>query len=243
MATPKKKASAKSSMPSRKPAQAREIETEEMDSEEEGEVEAFDYAAFFAEGGFKYTEEDMRDVGALMPIYASEHAFEEQWPPLFGSLVNRIELKVAKDEAEEDKQYRHFYVVEAKIATKALAGTGDDREVIDIEPGEYLLMPESGALKNKDRLKMAAVDPDVMHNAIFRVVGQLDLKKAGRNPMWEIDANLVGEPVSRKGRYALSNTSRSRELAQGSNGAAAQLPPGSVVNSRTGQPAGSLVNS
>lgn len=246
MATPKKKAAASRAVmtgrTATKPVRAPEFDEEGVEVEEEGEeIEraTFDAAAFFKEGGFNYTDDDLVDVGGLMPIYASRLAYEEEWPPLFGRLVNRIEIKVAKHEEEEDKQWRWYYVVEVKIATKALTGTGDDREVTDIEPDEYILMPESGALKNKERLRMAAVDPDQVHLALFRVTGQLDLEKPGRNPMWEIDAKLINDPIPRRGRYLIENTARGRGTtaalpqAAGQNGHNA-LPPGTVINKRTG---------
>ena len=243
MATAKKKASARSSVPVRKPARAQEVETEEdMDGEGEGEVvearDNFDYNAFFKENGLAVTDQDLVDISALTPIYASEAAYEGEWPPLYGLIVNRVEIKVAKDEPE-DKQWRWFYVVEAEAETKAIAGTGDDKEEIDIAVGDYVLMPESGALKNKDRLKMAAIDPESVHHGLFRVTGQLDLNKPGRNPMWEIETFLVGKPVPRKGRYALDMTSRPREAMAGANGAP-QLAPGSVVDS-SGRPVQNLM--
>lgn len=234
MATPKKKSAA---VTTNRAAAARGRDEEEMDEDGEAmEAAPFDYNAFFKEAGLKYTEQDLIDVGALMPIYASAHAYEEKWAPLCGKIVNRVELKVAKDEAEEDRQWRWFFVIEAKAATKSLSGTGDDREVIDIEPGDYTLMPESGSLKNKDRLKIAATDPDFVHTVVFRVVGQLDLGKPGRNPMWEIEANLLPYPEERRGRYSLENTSRTRtpELPAGPQN-------GSITNKSTGRAVDRLV--
>lgn len=194
---------------------------------------AFDYAAFFAENGLKYTEKDLVDVGGLTPIYSFENAYEEDWPPVFGLLVNRIEIEVDKANAIDNQRWRWFYVIEAEAPTKALSGTGDDRETIDIEPGDYILMPESGALKNRDRLKMAASDPDEVYRVFFRVEGgPVDLGKPGRNPMWPVESKLVGDSIPRKGRYVIANTARGRgSMEAGSNGAPG-LPPGTVMNAR-----------
>lgn len=250
----KKKSASKASAASRGVRPGREAAAEVDEMEDETEAEAiertpFDYDAYFKEAGLEYTEADLLDVGGLMPIYASEHAFEDEWPPLFGLLVNRIEIKVAKQEEDPKKQWRWFYVVEAEIATKALSGTGDDRDTIDIEPGDYVLMPESGALKNRDRLKMAAVDPDQVHRVFFRVEGEpVDLGKPGRNPMWPIESKLIGDPIPRRGRYVIANTAREGsdapalpEAQNGQNGRA--LSPGTVLNKRTGAAQGSLIGS
>lgn len=224
---------------------ARDQEPEDDEEVEDVEVAPFDYNSFFAQAGLKFTEDDLRDLSAILPIYSFEDAAEEKWPPLFGLLCNRIRIEVNKLEKNPEQRWRWFYVVEAEIPTHALAGTGEDRETIDVEAGQYVLMPESGALKNLNELKMAAIDPDFVYRAVFRLTGRkIDLGKPGRNPMWEVEAKLIEEqnPTKRSGRYLLQNTARDDSAAAAAQLPSAQangqpaLPPGTVVNQQ-GQPA------
>jgi hypothetical protein len=233
MAAVKKKASAARTAQTNKVARGRTTEENIDDEEREiegaeasGESTPFDYASFFKENGLSYTEEDLIDISSLVPIYSFEHAFNEEWPPACGKLLNRVELEVAKNETDPKQRWRMFYIMEVEAATKALAGIGDDRETNDVDPGGYILIPESGALKNRDRLKIAAVDPEKVHKAIFRVSGEpIDLGKPGRNPMWPVDAFLIGEPIPRTGRYALENTNRESTNPNRKNGTP-ELPAG-----------------
>lgn len=218
MATPKKKTA-----------------TREAPAPEVKNKKGFDYNAFFAKNDIKYTEEDMRDVGGLMPIYASESAFEEDWDPLYGLLVNRVEIEIDKTEENPKQRFRWFYVIEAEAPTNALAGTGDDRETIDINPGDYVLMPESGALKNRDQLKIAACDPDEVHHVFFRVEGdRVDIGRPKGQEMWPIESKIVGNPIARKGRYVISNTARDVRGSMATNGTRG-LNPGVVVDPKTGE--------
>lgn len=222
---------------SKKSASARS--TARDDRDEVLEEFEFDANAYFADAGLKYKEEDLRDVGGLMPIYASEYAAEEKWPPLFGLLLGIRMIEVDKTARTAEEGTRPFLIVEAEVATKALSGTGDDRQSIDIEPGDRLLMPISGALKNRDELLTAAMDADEVHRALFIVTGRkVKMKKAGRNDMWEVVTKMVDDPIPRRGRYVF-NPARTPEISGPVNGVPA-LPRGEVINAR-GQVNPSLV--
>lgn len=194
-------------------------------------VDEFDYTSFFKDAGLKYTEEDLRDVGGLMPIYASEHAAEENWPPLFGLMLGIRNIHVDKTTKTEEEGKRLFIVVEAEVATKGLQGTGDDREVVDIEPGQRILMPVTGAVKNLDEVLTNAMDDEQVHRCLFRVTGErIKMKKPGRTPMWEVKTKMVDDPIPRRGRYAF-HAADNAALPSSSNGVPS-LPRGQIVNSR-----------
>lgn len=238
--------SAKAPTKARPATEVEEEELEEGEEETEGASTAavdddFDYAGFLAENGIKVKAEDIHDVGGLTPIYASEYAAEEEWPPLFGLMLGFREIPVDKN--DPDQGVRPFIIVEVKIPTKGLAGTGDDRHVVDIETGERVLMPVSGAIKNREELLMAVADPDTISQGLFRVTGRkIRMKERRKNDMWEVVSKLVGDAIPRKGRYAqisLSGGMRTKQLGEGdastANGQTAALPPGTPVN-KQGQP-------
>ena len=247
MATAKKKAASVTS----KARPDTDVEDEDMETEEgdEGDEEGvsvaggeddFDYVEFLKQNGIRVSEEEIRDVGGLTPIYASEHAAEEKWAPLFGLMLGFREIPVDKN--DPDQGVRPFIIVEAKIPTKGLAGTGEDRHVIDIEVGERVLMPVSGAIRNREELLMAVADPDSVHQGLFRVTGRkIKMKERRKNAMWEVVSKLVGNPIPRKGRYAIMKPGggpSTQQMTDGSNNgqnAAPALPPGTVVN-KAGQP-------
>lgn len=219
---------------SKKSAASRSNAREELDEFE------FDANAFFKDAGLKYTEEDLRDVGGLMPIYASEHAAEEKWPALFGLMLGIKMIEVDKTARTVEEGTRPFLVIEAEVATKALSGTGEDRQTIDIEPGERVLLPVSGAVKNRDEILTAAMDQDEVHRALFIVTGRkIKMKKAGRNDMWEVVTKMVDDPIPRRGRYLFNPAAPGGPALGAANGAPA-LPRGQVINAR-GENAGSLV--
>lgn len=196
---------------------------------------AFDYNAYFKQHGLGYTADDMRDMTSLIPIYSFEEAWELKWPPVCGKLIARNIILVDKTEEDPEKANRPFYLVEAKVPTKALKGTGDNRVPVDIKVGELVYWPESGSLKNRDRLIMASNDPETMFDVLFRLEGpQLEPEKKGRNGRWPIDAQLLGKGYARDARYKVSSTPRVLTGA-----APAQLPTGEVVNAQ-GQPAGNM---
>lgn len=182
--------------------------------------------------------DDMKKLGGLVPIYASENAVEENWPPLVGLLVAVTTLEFKKETTPEQR-WRDFYVVECEMPTKAVDGVGENREVIDRQKGDYVLMPKSGALKNVMELDIAAKDTQYVHRVAFRVTGErVDIGRPKGQEMWPIESFIIAKPIPRTGKHA--NISVSRRPDQLGAGGVPGGVPGQVVDAQ-GHPVGSIV--
>lgn len=193
----------------------------------------FDWSSVLKKAGLAVT--DMREVGGLTPIYASENAHEDNWPPLVGLLVG-IQMLEFKNETDPKQRTRPFFVVECEVPTMALDGTGDEREVITRDVGDYVLMPISGALKNIKELRAAAADPSLVHRVAFRVTGEREnIGRPKGQEMWPIEAFLIAKPIKRTGKYApLEGEMHAPALEAAANG---------IMNTTTGQMQDKLVGS
>ena len=183
--------------------------------------------------GGEVSTDDMKRLGGLVPIYASELAHEENWPPLVGLLVGVTTLEFKK-ETKPEQRWRDFYVIECELETKAIDGVGENRDVIDRKKGDYCLMPKSGALKNVLELDVAAGDTQYVHRVAFRVKGdRIDIGRPKGQEMWPIESHIIAKPIPRTGKHAQMPTRR-RPAEMGVGGT------GQVVDAQ-GQPVGSIV--
>lgn len=159
---------------------------------------AFDWAAFLPKD---YKAEDLKQIGSLTPIYIPEMALEQGWNPVFGDIAD-IEYLPTQRAGKEDAWTPKMLRVVLRAATKAMSGTKDDRQVVDLEPGQDILVPVTGALEANKELLIRAVDPKHVTTAGFRVKGTKDVGRASPMHDWEVMVHPVLS--ARTGRFLLT---------------------------------------
>lgn len=191
-------------------------------------TEQFDYSKYLPEG---FEAADLKKLGGLTPIYSAEAAVEHKLPPCVGWMDRIEKLDIGGEkEKNHDQRYRDFIRVQLTYATKGITGAGDNAELVEVNAGEDILMPMSGAIKNIVSLRAAISDPSKVYLGFFRPTGeQLDTGRP--SPMWVIDAQLHPKSVKREGRFALpANVVHTPEISgQG------VTPTGAVYNQKTGE--------
>lgn len=182
-----------------------------------GAEAAFDWSQYLPEG---YAAEDLQKVGSLTPIYSFQNAYDEKWAPVIGLPVE-ISMRDMGKEIEDPKQrFREFLTVELKVATKATRGSKDEQEIVDLEPGQDILVPMGGNIRNIRELRASVTHAAGVPLVALRVEGQLELRQPGKpSPMWVVDVNIHPKLAPRTGRFTLAAASTGApELPAGGNG-------------------------
>lgn len=140
----------------------------------------FDFSKFMPEG---YSANDLKIIGGLTPIYAAEQALAQGFPPVVGFL-DRIEV------LPEVKQGAKTYVplmirVKVTAATRGIIGKKDTIDVVDIEPGQDVLVPISGNLRS-NKVLLGAIPGG--RSKIGLTEAQV---KAIHEPLWKNGCGLV----------------------------------------------------
>lgn len=145
---------------------------------------------------------DLKKTGGLKPAYYPDEALTQGWDPIVVRLVGIKRLP-------EQRQGRRIWTPQLfhgvlRTPAKAMAGIRDDRKVVDLKPGDDILIPITGSLKIDSDLIEAARHPTRLYTACFAVVGQDTISVPDvddPNPMFIWDARLVGSYEKREGRY------------------------------------------
>lgn len=127
------------------------------------------------------TENDVTELVGLTPIYNPQTALEQKWPALVG-YADRIELLPVQRAGSKDEWTPILVRFIATQATKAVTGAKNERRVIDIAPGDEVMLPISGSLGVNSKLEHAAADTAKAHKMIIVVTGQSPTTKG--NDMW-----------------------------------------------------------
>ena len=203
------------------------------------EKKVVDWSKFTPEGT---KQDDFVQLFGLTPIYSSEHALENNWDPVTGHLVSYEEIKMAEPNPRipGDTGVRDFFRVEIDRACKAVKGNKTaGHDVVDLKPGDEVLVPVGGNLSTMRALKAAALDPKRVHYVGFAVIGTLPMG-SGKNDMWEIDARILqGKTIPREGRHLLGFETAAAGIAQlgagGAGNGVAQTVDGQTYNKQTGE--------
>lgn len=187
-----------------------------------GEVEQFDkkydLAKFLPEG---FSLDDFESVGGLRPLCPPEINAET---PIVGIPYALLDMPPRKS---DNSPWQGILV---SLLSTAQAQTNDG-ELVTIEPGDDVIIPVSGALKNNQDLLSAVVDPFKVTPAIFEVTGQQDTGKPSK--MWVYEVQLAFKKQrSRQGAMALYH--KPAEVL-------VPAPARGQVVDRSGAPAGRLV--
>jgi hypothetical protein len=164
----------------------------------------FDWSAFIPK---EHKATDLRAIGGLTPIYVPEEALGQKFPPVYGKM-DRIEYLPTQRVGQKDEWTPAVIRVNCLVPTKAMAGTKEDRVLVDVAAGEDVLIPITGNLKNNKTLLISAVDAGFVHIAGFRVKGQKDIGRAAGQEMWDWEVMLLTNPApeARAGRFLLAQT-------------------------------------
>ena len=158
--------------------------------------EEFDWSTFLPEG---MKASDFVEVkGDLTPIYTAEEASTHGFPPLIGKM-DRIEALPPQGKGKNEWIPWMIRVV-ASAPTKAMGGTGDDREPVDVKIGDDVYLPIGGNMKIKRQLLLAALDTEKVFTVAARVSGSLDVGQPSEMWVWQ---TLIGKPETRTGRFAI----------------------------------------
>lgn len=158
----------------------------------------FDYSQYLPAG---YDAKDLKSIGGLTPIYAAELALAQNWAPAVGWMDRITVIDMDADEKDLKQRFREFIIMQSTVKTKGIRGKRDDREIIDVMPGDDILVPMSGNIKNISVLRAALADNDKVYLGVFRVTGT---KNTGRpTDMWTIESFIHPKHAPREGRFAL----------------------------------------
>lgn len=156
----------------------------------------FDWSKFMPQG---MSAADFVEVkGDLTPIYTAEEATTLGFPPLIGK-ADRIECLPMQGKGANQWVPWMIRVV-ASAPTKAMGGTGDEREPVDINVGDDVYLPIGGNMKVKKQLLLAAINPEKVFTIAVRVAGSRDIGQASEMWVWE---TLLGKSETRTGRFAI----------------------------------------
>ena len=171
----------------------------------------------FLPEGFSLSDFDV--VGGLRPICPPEL---NEGSPIVGWVVTLLDMP----DREDGSKWQALLI---NLASTAKAKAGDD--IVDVEPGQDVLIPVGGNLKNNADLLNAAVDPHKVVMGIFTVTGQQDVGKP--SPMWTYDVRLaIKKAKTRDGAFALYN----RPVATPAQIPTTFIPRGEVMGAN-GKPA------
>lgn len=142
------------------------------------------------------TEADIRKTGQLTAMYLPAEALTKKWPPIVVDLVG-IETwatVVKNGKPWTPRQLRGVLVTPAK----AIGGTGDAAQEVDLKPGDDILIPITGNLSVNKEILLAAAHEKLLFRAGFAVTGMQETKN-GDMHVWE--APILGKPQQRSGRF------------------------------------------
>lgn len=189
----------------------------------------FDWGNYLPDG---YEAKDLREVGLLTPMYIPEMAMELGFPPLFGK-IDRIETLPTQRLGQRDQWTPRIIRMVSLVKTKAVSGTKEDRQVVDINPGDDVVFPIGGVLGVNRELMLAATDEKTVWTMGIRVRGTKPIKDRPQDAWdWEVMVHPKTEPRSGRFAFPQAGGEEARQL-----GATA---PGQVLN-KDGSPAGSLI--
>lgn len=169
--------------------------------------EVFDWSKYLPTG---IKVDESTEDGSLTPIYAGEEALTNGWPPLIGR-VDRIEVLPAVKKGAE-VYTPHMIRMVLLAPTKAMGGTGDSKQEVDMKIGDDILLPISGSIKTKRKLLLAAINEKLVFTALIRVRGKLDT--GAQSEMNDFEVRLLNNAETRAGRYLLP-TSGGNQLPAG----------------------------
>lgn len=153
-----------------------------------------------------YSDADFSEVGLLTPMYKPKNAYTEKWGPVFGwathvQFLPKQVQKNAKTGEEEDWIPLGLNVVLCAPNKGVLGKKGAER-VVDVAPGENLLVPLTGQLLYKKELMIAAFDVQRIWLARITVTGQQTSEYP--SDMWTWKTELAKKPRLRKDDPTLS---------------------------------------
>lgn len=153
-----------------------------------------------------YSDADFSEVGLLTPMYKPKNAFAEKWGPVFGwathvQFLPKQVQKNAKTGEEEDWIPLGLNVVLCAPNKGVLGKKGAER-IVEVAPGENLLVPLTGQLLYKKELMIAAFDAQRIWLARITVTGQQPSEYP--SDMWTWKTELAKKPRLRKDDPTLS---------------------------------------
>lgn len=164
--------------------------------------------------GVTVTDDDFVVVGGLRYICLPEN---NEGRPITGWTVALLDMP-------EKFKWKQAILLNLTSSARVV----QDDETIDAQPGDDVLIPVSGNLKNNAELLKACVDPRIVTMARFTYLGEKDIGKP--SPMKEFEVALaLKKQIARTGQFALYNQPQ-----------AGAFIPGEVLNG-DGKPAARLV--
>jgi hypothetical protein len=149
-----------------------------------------DVAKYLRAAGF--TDDDIKGfttVGGLQPIVSAEVSFGHE--PVIGWLVDvhdmpkRESLNKDKRMAGIKEDWRTYLFV---LVHQTTALQGED--LLTVDKGKEVRVPENGNLKNNAELQAAAMDQEYIYPVALFVTGQLDTSEGKLNPMWNYEVKI-----------------------------------------------------
>lgn len=175
---------------------AKPNKTEMNETALDPEIQKMLDAAIAAEGVKK---DDAIEYRGLTPIYAPASALDLKWPPLVGKF-DRIE-RLPTIRAGKDNEYTPIMIrVVLTQATKALSGTSESAQAVDMAVGDEVLLPVTGGIGVNRKLEAAASDRDFVHTLIAVVTGKREIGQP--QPMFDFKVIGLGKKEKRVGRFA-----------------------------------------
>jgi hypothetical protein len=145
-------------------------------------------AAYMPKG---FREEDFKDVGGLTPIYKPKNAYaggdaSKKWAPVLGWIVNMEVLPtIERDDGDWTPLQARMILCSPN---KGVRGPRTKEDILDVAPGESILVPLSGSLLYNRPFMVALFDPKNVHLARLTVTGQQAME-LGDMWTWRVQKN------------------------------------------------------
>lgn len=176
----------------------------------------FDWSKALPEG---FDVKGFEKTGGLAPIYSPKEAHENGFEPLIGYAV-RTQLLPPIQQGKETF-IPEMIMVRAIRPTKAVTGKRrDGQEIVDVNVGDYVMVPITGNIGTNERLLAACDDPNEVSLVGFRVTGTRQVNDMP-SPMWVWEMMVHQKKTLRKGtefELLLNSNERPRMLGTTSNG-------------------------
>ena len=185
-----------------------------------------------------FSAAEFQVTGQLTPIYAAKDAYESRWPKLIGFMKGIEQLPTVGEGATAYTPMMIRFKVIA--ATKAIQGSGDKQETVDIPVGGEVLLPISGNLKNNAKILSAANNPNEYFLCQVVAVGQVKTGKP--SPMWELNVQLHPKGQRRAGTEFALMVAAPTALLQTADGSVYDPATGQIVSNGSAKPVAAPVS-